>query len=115
MALIRTAWVLAALALAFAIVWAATMAPPDTAAGLIPFAVALVGAVAIAGTTSYVISRQRGRTSMAPLVTAAVISVAIPLGMVLWPLVVPVTLLLCAYSVDQLRRVRNPSKPSGAG
>ena len=49
MALIGTASVLAALALAASIYWAAAVAPPDSAPGVVPFIVAFVGAAVILG------------------------------------------------------------------
>lgn len=114
MRLIGTAWVLAAVALAFSIYWAAAHAPPQSASGVVPVMVAFVGAVAITAATNYAVARRRGRTSLAPLVLAAVVSVAISEegGLLLgglWQLTVPVTLFLCARSVDRLSALRQPA------
>ena len=113
MALVGTDSVLALLALASSIYWAAALAPSDSAPAVMPPIVAFVGAALIAATASYAVARQCGRTSLAPLVIAAVVSVAVSedgrmlIGGV-WPLTVPVTVALCAYSargVDRLRVV----------
>ena len=114
MALIGTAWVLAAIALGSSIYWAAVLAPPDSAPGVVPFIVAFVGAASIAAATSYAVARRRGRTSLAPLAIAALVSVAASeegrmlLGGV-WPLTAPLTIALAAYSVDRLSVVQHPS------
>src|SRR3712207_5097644 len=76
MALIGMTTVLAVLAVASSIYWAASLAPADAAPALWPFVVAFVGATAIAAATSFTLARQRGRTSLAPLVFAAVAAVA---------------------------------------
>lgn len=119
MALIGAAWVLAAIALASSIYWAAALAPPDSAPGVVLFAVAFVGAVSVASATSFAVARQRGRTSLAPLVFAAVITVAVSeegamLAGGIWPLTLLLTLALCAYSAKGLDRLRVLQQPPDA-
>ena len=117
MMLIGAAWVLAALAVAASIYWAAALAPPDSASGVVPFVVAFVGAALIAAATSYAVTRQRGRTSLAPLVIAAVIIVAVSedgrllIGAV-WPLTALLTVALVVYSANGVLRLRALQPPS---
>lgn len=121
MAVIGTASVLAGIALAFSIYWAAALAPPNSAAAVWPFLVAFVGALVIAAVASYAVARQRGHTTMTPLVLVVVVIVAAFaggslgnvagwLGLLLLPLG---TIALWAYSavaVHHLRALRTASK-----
>ena len=115
MALVGTVWVMAALALASSIYWAAALAPADSAAGVWPFIVAFVGAAAVAAATSYAVARQRGRTSLAPLVFAALAAFSIADGGLLvgavWPLAGLAALALCAYSLEGWHRLRSFQQP----
>ncbi len=77
MALVVTATALAFGALAFSIFWAATLAPPDSAAGVWPFIVAFAGAAFVAASASYALARRRGHASMAPLVLIIVVAVVV--------------------------------------
>ena len=119
MALVGTAWVLAAIALASSIYWAAALAPPNSAAGVVPFVVAFVGAASVAAATSFAVARHRGRTSLAPLVFAAVVMVAVSeegrllIGGV-WPLSAILTLALVAYSANGMARLRVLHQPADA-
>ena len=74
MALIGTVSGLAAAALAFSIYWAAALAPSNSAPAAWPFIVAFVGAVVLAAVTSYTLARERGHSSMAPLVVALIVT-----------------------------------------
>ena len=120
MAIIGTACVVAAIALASSIYWAAALAPPDSAAGVVPFVVAFAGAAAIAAATSFTVARQRGRTSLAPLVCAAVVIVAVSedgrllIGGV-WPLTALLTIALLAYAANGVARLRVLQQPADAG